>query len=72
MPIKDRKHVPLTADPRSSKTERVIRALKIKANWKKSNRDLGRELEVDESMVRRYRAKLNVPSLAPHTGEPTK
>jgi FixJ family two-component response regulator len=47
-----------TADPRTLKRARVLDAIVNPDNHELSNRHLARLLEVDESMVRRYRAEM--------------
>jgi FixJ family two-component response regulator len=47
-----------TADPRTLKRARVLDAIVNPDNRELSNRHLARLLEVDESMVRRYRAEM--------------
>lgn len=68
MPAHERKVT--TADGNKDKQVRVRLALKIKANWERSNRDLAAELAVDEATVRKYRAMLKVPKLTQGSGEP--
>lgn len=60
--------VSYTKDPLQDRRDRVTKALKLKRNWKKSNRVLAAELEVDESMVRKYKRMLGVPQLPQHGG----
>lgn len=60
-----------TGDSNEGKQARVRAALRYKANWLRSNRDLAAELAVDEGTVRKYRALLKVPKLLPGSGDPS-
>lgn len=60
--------VPTTLDTTADKNERVEKALRKKKNHTRSNRDIAKELQVDESMVRKWKNKLGIPQLRQHGG----
>lgn len=59
----------LTRDTTAAKRARVRAALADPRNRYRSNRDLGRDLGVDEAMVRDWKKQLGIPALLPFTGE---
>ena len=49
--------------------KKMRRALMKRANQTASNRELAKELLVDEKTVRQWKARLGIPPLKPGTGE---
>ncbi len=63
-----RKHESFTIDPTKNKFRRTVEALLNPINHTLSNREIAKQIRVDESMVRKYRDMLGVPKLEQGSG----